>query len=119
VVIRLAHRRGFLLTLAAWGLSSALVWSGATYQAHRIERDAEAAVLARAEVAAEAIEQSLRRTLEAVEGLHDLAQVRQNLIEAGSLGGAEAIERQLASFARRARFGVLQIAVIDADGSVA
>src|SRR4051812_23069415 len=42
-MLRLALRRDVLLTLATWGACSALVWSGATYQAHRIERDAEAA----------------------------------------------------------------------------
>ena len=107
------------LALSAWAAFSGAAWLVAEHHADRVEREAEVAVLARAEVAAEAIEQSLLRTLEAVESLHSLAQSRQRLTEAGSRAGAEAMEKQLATVARYGRFGVIQVAIIGPDGRLA
>jgi len=102
--------------LSAWLACSGGAWLLAERQAARLEAQAETAALARADVAAEAIEQNLLRTLEAVESLHDLAQSRQRLLESADVGGAEAIEAQLALVARRGRFGVLQVGIVRQDG---
>jgi len=116
---RLSRRTIWALALFAWALCAGAAWLVAERQASHIEREAEAAALARAEVAAEAIEQSLLRTLEAVQGLHDMAQARQHQLEAGYRGGAVALEAQLTAVARNGRFGVLQVAIIGPDGWLA
>ena len=116
---RLPIPRHWLLALLGWLGVSAAAFGLATYQAHRIEREAEASALSRAEVAAQAIEQNLLRVLEATESLHEQAQARQKAIEAGDGNGARLIEAQLASVARRGRFGVLQVGIIGPDGWLA
>lgn len=116
---RLSRRTIWALALSAWAFCAGVVWLTAERHASHMEREAEAAALARAEVAAEAIEQSLLRTLEAVQGLHDMAQSRQRLIEAGYRGGAVALEAQLATVAKNGRFGVLQVGIIGPDGRLA
>lgn len=115
----LSRRTIWALALSAWAACAGAAWLTAERHAGRMEREAEAAALARAEVAAEAIEQNLLRTLEAVQGLHDMAQSRQRLLEAGYRGGAVALEAQLATVARNGRFGVLQVAIIGPDGRLA
>ena len=115
----LSRRKAWLLVLCTGLACFGVTWLTANFYADRLEREAEASALARAEVAAGAIEQSLLRTLEAVEGLHDLAEARQRLSKAGDHSGMSAIETQLEATARRSRFGVLQVAVIGADGRVA
>ncbi|MDJ0387446.1 response regulator [Roseomonas sp. E05] len=112
----MSHRMRAIAVLSAWVACSGGAWFVAERQAARLEYQAEMAALARADVAAEAIEQNLLRTLEAVESLHDLAQSRQRLLESSDTGGAEAIEAQLALVARRGRFGVLQVGIIGRDG---
>ncbi|HWX49039.1 MAG TPA: response regulator [Roseomonas sp.] len=113
-----SRRAAWSLVLSAWVIGTASAWVTAERHGGRLEKEAETAALARAEVAAEAIEQSLLRTLEAVEGLHDLAQSRQRLLESGDSDGAEAIEAQLALVARRGRFGVLQVAIVGQHGEL-
>lgn len=115
----LPSRRLLVLVLCAGLTCSGAAWLTAEFYAERLEQGAKAAALARAEVAAGAIEQSLLRTLEAVESLHDLAQARHRLSESHDQGGRAAIERQLEATTRRSRFGVLQVAVIGADGHLA
>jgi signal transduction histidine kinase/ActR/RegA family two-component response regulator len=106
----------WLPALLGWLICSGVAWLVAEWHSDRVEREAEAAAFARAEVGAEAIEQNLLRMLEATEGLHDLAQSRQRLMEMGNLSGAEALQAQLATVARTGRFGVLQVGIIGADG---
>ena len=113
---RLSRRTIWALALSAWAGCAGAAWLTAERHASRTQREAEAAALARAEVAAEAIEQSLLRTLEAVQSLHDMAQSRLRLLQAGYRGGAVALEAQLAAVARNGRFGVLQVALIGPDG---
>ena len=80
----------------------------------RAER--EHAVLSRATVAAEALEQTLLRTLEAVQGIQSLTQTRETLLAAGDLRGAAAIADHLRTLTAQETFGVLQVSVIGADG---
>jgi hypothetical protein len=117
-VTRLPRRSTGASVLVAWVLCAGAASWTAEHHAGRGEQQAEVAALARAEVAAEAIAQSLLRTLEEVEELHDLAQLRQRLAESGDAGGARAIEAQLTAPARRGRFGVLQVAVVGSDGQL-
>jgi C4-dicarboxylate-specific signal transduction histidine kinase len=72
--------------------------------------------LERASVAAEALEQTLLRSAEAMESIHSLAQTRADLAEAGDTAGATAIADYLTSIARQEKFGILQVALIGADG---
>ncbi|MFH5926574.1 hybrid sensor histidine kinase/response regulator [Roseomonas xinghualingensis] len=116
MISRLSRHATWALTASIWLILSGVVWFVAEGYADRVEREAEAAALARAEVSAGAIEQNLLRILEAVEGLHDLAQSRQRLRENNDRDGAEAMEDQLAAVSADGRFGVLQVAVIGADG---
>jgi signal transduction histidine kinase/CheY-like chemotaxis protein len=111
-----SRRIAFGLTLSAWVACSGVAGLIAERHAGRVQTEAEAAALARAEIGAEAMEQSLLRTLEAVEGLHDLAASRQRLLETGDQRGAEAIEGQLTTVAQRGRFGVVHVGVIGSDG---
>lgn len=67
-------------------------------------------------VAAEALEQSLLRSVEAMESIQSLMQTRVNLERAGDRAGAVAIGDHLRGIAREEKFGVLQLAVIKADG---
>lgn len=106
----------WLVLLAVWLLVSlAGAWKAAGI-ADRLEQQAEANMVARAAVAAEAIEQVLTRLLDATETLHDLAQARLTAQEVGEPGIARAIEAQLSTVALRERFGILQVAIIDPDG---
>ncbi|MBP0447286.1 response regulator [Roseomonas sp. SSH11] len=104
--------------MTSWAICSGAAWFTAERYAGRVEEEAKAAAWSRAEVATETIEQSLLRTFEAVEGLHDLAQARQQLLERGDRGGADTIAAQLINIARRGRFGVLQVALIGSEGRV-
>ncbi len=105
--------------MTCWAICSGAAWFTAERYARRVEEEAKAAAWSRAEVATETIEQSLLRTFEAVEGLHDLAQARQQLLEAGDRSGVDAIEAQLINIARRGRFGVLQVGIIEREGRLA
>lgn len=104
------------LPFAVLVLLGVLGWFAAEHQiteAHRrSEREAGARVLS----AVEALEQNLLRIIEAVEGLHSLAQTRQTLLARGSAEGVAAIEDHLKSVATQERFGILQVAMADAEG---
>jgi len=121
----LDFRRDVLLPISRWQLAVALgLWLivacagwllGAAYIAQfRAER--EHAVLARATVAAEALEQTLLRSLEAVQGIQALTQTRESLLAADDLAGAAAIADHLHNLTVTEAFGVLQVSVIGADG---
>lgn len=70
----------------------------------------------RASVAAEAVEQTLLRSVEAVQGIQALTQTRSNLLAEGNLNGAEAIADRLRAIVRSEQFGVLQVSTIDRTG---
>jgi len=81
---------------------------------YRKERIQEATQLS--SVAAEALEQSLLRSVEAMESIQSLMQTRVNLERAGDRAGAVAIGEYLRGIAREEKFGVLQLAIIQANG---
>ncbi len=76
----------------------------------------EQAVLSRASVAAEALEQTLLRTVEAVQGIQALTETREKLLSHGDAAGAAAIADHLTALVAHETFGVLQVSVIGADG---
>lgn len=96
--------------LAVLGVVGAEHYVGEAHR--RAEREAGARVMS----AAEALEENLLRTIEAVEGLQSLVQARHDLLARGSAEGAAAIEDHLKAVATQGKFGILQVAVIDADG---
>lgn len=105
--------------LGGWLFCSLAGWWVAEHSAARIEREARGAALARVEVAAEAVQQNMLRLLEAIQGLHDLAQARHNLHPDRDAPVIGALEQHLASIPEAGRFGLLQVAVIGADGWLA
>lgn len=102
-----------------WLLCSLAAWWVAERSAARLEQEARGAALARAEVAAEAVQQNMLRLLQTIQGLHDLAQTRQNLLAGHQPEMAAMLGQHLSSMARAERFGLLQLAVIGTDGWLA
>ncbi|WP_161600805.1 hybrid sensor histidine kinase/response regulator [Teichococcus oryzae] len=106
----------WLLALLGWLACTVTAWTVAERSADRVEANAKLAALARAQVAAEAIEQNLMRMLESIRGLSDLARARQILQQSGVQDVARMIEAQLTSVPACHRFGVLQVGTIDNEG---
>jgi C4-dicarboxylate-specific signal transduction histidine kinase len=104
------------LGLAAWLAVTAAGWALGHEYIGQFRAQREQAVLARASVAAEALEQTLLRSLEAVQGIHSLTQTRETLLANGDTAGAAAIADHLRSLSEKETFGVLQVSVIGADG---
>ena len=97
-----------VVAAAAWGLGHAYI---SQFRAERVN-----AAIERASVAAEALEQTLLRSAEAMESIQSLAQTRHDLIRAGDTAGAAGIADYLAGIAKKEKFGVLQVATIAPDG---
>jgi signal transduction histidine kinase/ActR/RegA family two-component response regulator len=110
------NRWRWVAALGGWVLIAGAAWLVAVDRANRIEAQAQAAALARAEVGTQAIEQTLLRTLELVTNLHKMAQVREQLIEAGNQPAAAQVTRLLDEAGNSGSFGVVQVAIIGADG---
>ena len=116
---RLRPRQGLLL-----GLGLALLLIGAAHLAvegflDHERQQAEAAAYVEAGRDAQAARLTLYRTLDAVEALGQVVQERHALAEQGNRAGAAAMESLAIDVVGRRAFGVLQVAVIDADGRVA
>jgi PAS domain S-box-containing protein len=116
---RLRPRQGLLL-----GLGLALLLIGAAHLAvegflDHEHQQAEAAAYVEAGRDAQAARLTLYRTLDAVEALGQVVQERQALAEQGNRAGAAAMESLAIDVVGRRAFGVLQVAVIDAEGLVA
>ena len=62
-------------------------------------------------------EHTLLRSFEAIQGVHDLLQLRQGLLEAEEAPGAHAIQSHIRGLAAGSRFGILHVSVTDRDGS--
>ncbi|MGE0221867.1 MAG: ATP-binding protein [Acetobacteraceae bacterium] len=105
-----------LLGFGIWLLASVAGWVLGTAYLTQFRIQQERNALARAQVAAEAIEQSLLRTLEAVEAVHELSETRERLLAGGDDGGAAAIADHLTALVRREAYGILQVATIDRTG---
>ena len=108
--------RGWRVILLGWlVLATVAVWLGETYlrrAVETLEKEAGGRLMA----TASALEQSLLRTIEAVDGLQALAQTRHDLLLHGNPTGAASIADYLSLVALQERFGVLQVAVIGPDG---
>jgi PAS domain S-box-containing protein len=101
--------------LLALGLAAAVLVAGEDL-VRRLEAEAQEGLTARTAVGAGVVQQQVLRRLEAVEVLHGLAQTWHGLREAGNAEGRAAIERELTHSALAGRFGIVQVAMIDADG---
>src|SRR4051812_575026 len=93
-----------LPALLVWALvCGALAAATATYL-HRASEAATEGTYARAEAVAAVAENTLLRTFEAVQGMHDLLQLRQGLLEAEEAPGAHAIQAHMKSIVAGGRF---------------
>ncbi len=92
------------------------VAAGAAAYLHHASASAIEGTYARAEAVAAVAEHALLRTFEAVQGMHDLLQLRQGLLEAEEAPGAHAIQAHIKSIVAGGRFGILQVGVTDRDG---
>lgn len=117
---RLGGKRLFKLALpfAIVVVLGVLGWFAAEHQITQAHRRSEREAGARVLSDVEALEQNLLRTIEAVEGIHSLAQTRQNLLQRDSAEGVAAIEDHLKAVATQERFGILQISIADAGGTL-
>lgn len=107
-----------------FGLGLALLLLGAAHLAVEVFLDhergnVEAAAYIEAGRDAQAARLTLYRTLDAVESLGQVVQERQALLEQGNRAGAAAMETLASAVVGRRAFGILQVAVIGADGRAA
>ncbi|CAA9243872.1 MAG: hypothetical protein AVDCRST_MAG04-1758 [uncultured Acetobacteraceae bacterium] len=117
----LLHRflsSAILPPLLLWALFCAALGSGVAAYLFRASADATESIYARAEAVASMAENTLLRTFEAVQGVHDLLQLRQSLLEANEAPGAHAIQTHVAGLAAGGRFGIQHVSVTDRDGRV-
>jgi hypothetical protein len=61
-------------------------------------------------------EHTLLRAFEAVQGVHDLLQLRQSLLEAEETPGTHAIQTHIEAIVAGGRFGIVQVGVTDRHG---
>jgi PAS domain S-box-containing protein len=108
--------RYWAIAFVVWLLLSVAVSTLGQFYISQFRSDRMDAIRARASVAAQALEQTLRRSLEAIDSIQALTQTRENLIANGGTAGATAISAYLQGVAFREQFGVLQVATIGADG---
>ena len=103
--------RAALIAYGGWAVLTLVLVGGTLTSLHRAEQTQIAAVLARAESGAVAVEQTLLRVFEAVRTLQALAQARLRLAEAGNQVGVQAIDLQLRETTRQARFGIEDVSI--------
>lgn len=118
--MRTAFRRLALLVpavAAALGVAVAVWWATLAW-VQREERSAIGIALARANLGAETLEQSMSRVVDQVEGLFELLVARQRMIEAGDQAGRLALEQQVLNLAQRRDLAVNQVAIAGLDGVV-
>ena len=97
-----------VLSLAAFSLANAYI--------NQFRQERVNAGFARANVAAEALEQTLLRSVEAIESIQSLTQTREDLVNGRDAAGATAISEYLKVITVQEKFGVMQISTIGADG---
>jgi diguanylate cyclase (GGDEF)-like protein len=117
----LTHRflsSAVLPPLLLWALFCAALGGGVAAYLLRASAGATESIYARAEAVASMAEHTLLRSFEAVQGVHDLLQLRQSLLEANEAPGAHAIQTHVAGLAAGGRFGILHVSVTDRDGRV-
>lgn len=118
--MRTAFRRLALLVpavAAALGVAVAVWWATLAW-VQREERSAISIALARANLGAETLEQSMSRVVDQVEGLFELLVARQRMIEAGDQAGRLALEQQVLNLAHRRDLAMNQVAIAGLDGVV-
>lgn len=94
------------------------VWWATLAWVQREERSAISIALARANLGAETLEQSMSRVVDQVEGLFELLVARQRMIEAGDQAGRLALEQQVLNLAHRRDLAMNQVAIAGLDGVV-
>ncbi|MBD0272456.1 MAG: diguanylate cyclase, partial [Acetobacteraceae bacterium] len=116
------HRRSWysaaLPPLLLWALFCAALGAGVAAHLLRASTAETENIYARAEAVAALAEHTLLRSFEAIQGVHDLLQLRQGLLEADEAPGAHAIQTYIRRLAAGGRFGILQVSVTDRDGLV-
>jgi diguanylate cyclase (GGDEF)-like protein len=108
----------FLPPLLLWALFSVVLGAGVAAYLHRASAAATEGAYARAEAVAAMAEHALLRTFEAVQGVHDLLQLRQGLLEAEETPGTHAIQTHIKDTVAGGRFGMIQVGVTDRQGIV-
>jgi diguanylate cyclase (GGDEF)-like protein len=116
------HRRflfsAVLPPLLLWVFFCAALGSVTAAYLLRASEAATENIYARAEAVAAMTEHTLLRAFEAIQGVHDLLQIRQGLLEADEAPGAHAIQSHIRGLAKGGRFGILEVDVTDRDGLV-
>ena len=104
--------------LLLWVLFCAVLGAGVATYLLRASAGATESIYTRAEAVAAMAEHTLLRTFEAVQGVHDLLQLRQGLLETDEAPGAYAIQSHIARLAAGGRFGITRVSTTDRDGRV-
>jgi len=107
-----------IAAVAVWVLATGAMVVIANAYLERTASNAASAAADRLAVQAATMEQLVLRLLETVGHLHDLAQARADLLAARESAGARIIERELSAVGREERFGIIQVGVIAADGTI-
>jgi diguanylate cyclase (GGDEF)-like protein len=107
----------FLPPLLLWALFCAALGGGVALYLRGASVAATEGIYARAEAVAAVAEHTLLRAFEAVQGVHDLLQLRQSLLEAEEAPGAHAIQSHIEGLVKGGRFGIIQAGVTDRTGS--
>jgi diguanylate cyclase (GGDEF)-like protein len=103
--------RAALIAYGGWALLTLLLVAGTLTSLSQAERTGTAAVLARAEAGAAAVEQTMLRVFESAQTLQTLAQTRLRLTDSGNQAGVEAIDQQLRDTIADGHFGVIGVDV--------
>jgi diguanylate cyclase (GGDEF)-like protein len=106
----------FLPPLLLWALFCAALGAGVAAYLHRASTAATEEIYTRAEAVAAVAEHTLLRAFEAVQGVHDLLQLRQSLLEAEETPGTHAIQTHIEAIVAGGRFGIVQVGVTDRHG---
>jgi diguanylate cyclase (GGDEF)-like protein len=115
---RRALSSAVLPPLLLWALFCIALGSGVAAYLLRGSVAATENIYTRAEAVAAMAEHTLLRSFEAIQGVHDLLQLRQGLLEAEEAPGAHAIQSHVRGLAAGNRFGVNHVSVTDRDGRV-
>ncbi len=100
-----------MIAYGGWAVLTLVLVGGTLTSLHQAEQTEVSAVLARAELGAVAVEQTLLRVFEAVQTLQTLAQTRLRLMEAGNQAGVAAIDMQLHESTLRGQFGIEDVSI--------
>jgi PAS domain S-box-containing protein len=108
--------RSLLPALIVWLVLSGTVYGLGSIYIERLQDEAVTASKAQASVGAQAIEQVLLRSFQAIDDIHATVQMRMSMVENKDPNGAAAVEAHIAALAKREDFGVVQISIVGPDG---